>query len=254
MVARHRGERARHLQRLPHGAWPDARSQAGAYRQHGRRRSGDRVPVRHGLCGQQGGLDALHREFAAELDGSGVLAFAMDPGLVRTRMTEYQLDSEPGRRWLPRIADRFAGGFNLPPTRAAALAVDIAAGQSMACKAGYSRPPMIGTRSPPTKTGYSRGTSGCCGRGALIRVTTGVPRRSDHAATFPRVSSNSSSRPAFPSPAKVLTLCNNAATIAASVPSAPTAARETRPVSSRAHRNIRLNSAAATPAEADAGG
>jgi NAD(P)-dependent dehydrogenase (short-subunit alcohol dehydrogenase family) len=45
------------------------------------------------------GLMRFTESLAAELEGSGVLAFAMDPGLVRSRMTEYQLESETGRRW-----------------------------------------------------------------------------------------------------------------------------------------------------------
>jgi NAD(P)-dependent dehydrogenase (short-subunit alcohol dehydrogenase family) len=58
----------------------------------------------------------------------GVLTFAVDPGLVRTSMTELQLFSEAGKTYLPNIQGLFDSGVNLPPSRAAALIVDIAAG------------------------------------------------------------------------------------------------------------------------------
>ena len=59
----------------------------------------------------------------------GVLAFAVDPGLVRTAMTELQLHTEAGKTYMPNIQDLFDNGVNIPPSRAAALIVDIAAGR-----------------------------------------------------------------------------------------------------------------------------
>jgi NAD(P)-dependent dehydrogenase (short-subunit alcohol dehydrogenase family) len=59
----------------------------------------------------------------------GVLAFAVDPGLVRTSMTELQLFSEAGKTYLPKLQELFDNGVNIPPTRAAALIADIAAGR-----------------------------------------------------------------------------------------------------------------------------
>jgi NAD(P)-dependent dehydrogenase (short-subunit alcohol dehydrogenase family) len=59
----------------------------------------------------------------------GVLAFAVDPGLVRTAMTELQLYSEAGKTYMPNIQDLFDNGVNIPPSRAAALIVDIAEGR-----------------------------------------------------------------------------------------------------------------------------
>ena len=86
-------------------------------------------PNGSGYGTSKAGLMRFAESLDAELDGSGVLAFAMDPGLVRTSMTEHQLESEAGRRWLPRIKDMFEAGVNLPPTRAASLAVAIASGR-----------------------------------------------------------------------------------------------------------------------------
>jgi NAD(P)-dependent dehydrogenase (short-subunit alcohol dehydrogenase family) len=59
----------------------------------------------------------------------GVLAFAVDPGLVRTSMTELQLFSEAGKTYLPNIQELFDNGVNIPASRAAALMADIAAGR-----------------------------------------------------------------------------------------------------------------------------
>ncbi|WP_337270037.1 SDR family NAD(P)-dependent oxidoreductase [Oryzifoliimicrobium ureilyticus] len=59
----------------------------------------------------------------------GIFAFAVDPGLVRTAMTELQLNSEAGKRFLPAIQTLFEQGVNVPPSRAAALIADIAAGR-----------------------------------------------------------------------------------------------------------------------------
>jgi NAD(P)-dependent dehydrogenase (short-subunit alcohol dehydrogenase family) len=63
------------------------------------------------------------------LAGSGVLLFAMDPGLVRTSMTEYQLQSVAGRSYLPNIKGLFDKGINVPPSLAARLSVEIARGR-----------------------------------------------------------------------------------------------------------------------------
>jgi NAD(P)-dependent dehydrogenase (short-subunit alcohol dehydrogenase family) len=56
--------------------------------------------------------------------GGGVRAFAVDPGLVRTSMTELQLFSDSGKTYLPDIQRLFDEGVNIPPTRAADLIAD----------------------------------------------------------------------------------------------------------------------------------
>jgi NAD(P)-dependent dehydrogenase (short-subunit alcohol dehydrogenase family) len=45
----------------------------------------------------------------------GVLAFAVDPGLVWTSMTELQPLSDAGKNYLPNIQDLFDNGVNVPP-------------------------------------------------------------------------------------------------------------------------------------------
>ena len=63
------------------------------------------------------------------LAGSGVLLFAMDPGLVRTSMTAFQLESAAGQKYLPDIEELFERGINVPPSLAARLSVEIASGR-----------------------------------------------------------------------------------------------------------------------------
>jgi NAD(P)-dependent dehydrogenase (short-subunit alcohol dehydrogenase family) len=58
-----------------------------------------------------------------------VSVFAMGPGLVRTALTEYQLQSPEGRKWMSRIETMFEEGRDVPPTRAAALAAELASGR-----------------------------------------------------------------------------------------------------------------------------
>jgi NAD(P)-dependent dehydrogenase (short-subunit alcohol dehydrogenase family) len=62
-----------------------------------------------------------------EVKEFGVTVYAISPGLVRTDMTRYQLDSAEGKRWLPRIQQSFAEGRDVPPTLAGDLCVFLAA-------------------------------------------------------------------------------------------------------------------------------
>ncbi|MBB4006473.1 SDR family NAD(P)-dependent oxidoreductase [Allorhizobium taibaishanense] len=61
--------------------------------------------------------------------GNDVRAFAVDPGLVRSAMTELQLSSEAGKTYLPGIQKLFDDSVNVEPSRAALLIADIAAGR-----------------------------------------------------------------------------------------------------------------------------
>ncbi len=65
---------------------------------------------------------------AEEVKEYGITVFAMSPGLVRTAMTEYQLTTDEGKQWLPRIRKMFEEKKDVPPTLAAELAVELASG------------------------------------------------------------------------------------------------------------------------------
>jgi NAD(P)-dependent dehydrogenase (short-subunit alcohol dehydrogenase family) len=86
-------------------------------------------PHGSGYATSKAGLLRFTESVADTLEESGVLLFGMDPGLVRTAMTEYQLTSEAGRSYLPNIPRLFDAGINVPPTLAARLSVEIGSGR-----------------------------------------------------------------------------------------------------------------------------
>lgn len=93
--------------------------------------TGGPFPYGSGYASSKAAVMRLTECIAAELRQaeSRVAVFAMGPGLVRTTLTEYQLESPEGQRWLPRIRNAFAEGRDVPPTRAADLAVALASGR-----------------------------------------------------------------------------------------------------------------------------
>jgi NAD(P)-dependent dehydrogenase (short-subunit alcohol dehydrogenase family) len=86
-------------------------------------------PSGSGYATSKAGLLRFTECVSDSLAGSRVLMFAMDPGLVRTAMTEYQLSSEAGRTHLPNMPRLFEQGVNVPPTLAARLSVEIGSGR-----------------------------------------------------------------------------------------------------------------------------
>jgi len=86
-------------------------------------------PMGSGYATSKAGLLRFAECLADTLVGTGVLVFAMDPGLVRTAMTERQLESESGRKYLTDIPRLFERGIDVPPTLAARLSVEIGAGR-----------------------------------------------------------------------------------------------------------------------------
>jgi len=86
-------------------------------------------PNGSGYATSKAGILRFTECLSDSLSQSGVLVFAMDPGLVRTAMTEYQLTSKAGRAHLPNIEQLFADGIDVPPTLAARLSVEIGSGR-----------------------------------------------------------------------------------------------------------------------------
>ncbi|HVX80246.1 MAG TPA: SDR family oxidoreductase [Devosiaceae bacterium] len=86
-------------------------------------------PNGSGYGTSKAGLLRFTESVCDTLAGTGVLMFAMDPGLVHTSMTDYQLESKAGQTYLPGIQKLFDNGINVPPTLAAQLAVEIGAGR-----------------------------------------------------------------------------------------------------------------------------
>lgn len=63
-----------------------------------------------------------------ELEGTGVHAFSVSPGFVRTEMTERFADTDEGRRFIPDLAEVLDRDGATPPDACAELLVRIAAG------------------------------------------------------------------------------------------------------------------------------
>ncbi len=92
---------------------------------------GTGIPFPHGSAygSSKSALMRITESIAVELKDTGVVALALFPGLVKTSMTELQLESEEGRQWLPNLQTLFAEGRNVPPTAAAELLSEIATGR-----------------------------------------------------------------------------------------------------------------------------
>ena len=86
-------------------------------------------PNGSGYATSKAGLLRFTECVSDTLAGTGVLVFAMDPGLVRTAMTELQLTSEAGQKYLTDIPRLFDISVDVPPTLAARLSVEIGAGR-----------------------------------------------------------------------------------------------------------------------------
>jgi len=86
-------------------------------------------PMGSGYATSKAGLLRFAECVADTLRGTGVLVFAMDPGLVRTAMTERQLESEAGRKYLVDLPRLFESRIDVPPTLAARLSVEIGSGR-----------------------------------------------------------------------------------------------------------------------------
>jgi NAD(P)-dependent dehydrogenase (short-subunit alcohol dehydrogenase family) len=75
-------------------------------------------------------LTRFTENLAAELINSGVSVFAIDPGTVRTAMTEHVLESEAGKKWLPWFRKLFDRARDVPAEKAAQLVVQLASGRA----------------------------------------------------------------------------------------------------------------------------
>ena len=86
---------------------------------------GSRIPGGTGYSCSKAALLRLTELLAKELETTGgdVFAFALGPGFVRSQMTEHQIDSEAGRRWLPSSAENVSEGRDRPPEDCARAAV-----------------------------------------------------------------------------------------------------------------------------------
>jgi NAD(P)-dependent dehydrogenase (short-subunit alcohol dehydrogenase family) len=75
-------------------------------------------------------LTRLTEIAAAEARPHGVFVFAIEPGTVRTAMTERLIDSDAGRTWLPWYRETFDTGRDAQPEEGAHLVARLAAGHA----------------------------------------------------------------------------------------------------------------------------
>lgn len=76
------------------------------------------------------GVVRLMEAISAEAGEFGIKAFTLDPGPVRTAMTENILNSPEGKRWRPKFKDIFTEGRDAPPSLAVDWCLALTSGQA----------------------------------------------------------------------------------------------------------------------------
>ncbi len=75
-------------------------------------------------------LIRLTEILAAETQRHGLAVFAINPGLVRTTMTEHLADSVEGRQWMPWVGATLAAGRDVPVRAVVDLVLYLASGRA----------------------------------------------------------------------------------------------------------------------------
>jgi NAD(P)-dependent dehydrogenase (short-subunit alcohol dehydrogenase family) len=91
--------------------------------------TGTPFPYGSGYGTSKAGVLRFTESVSGTLEGTGVRIFAMDPGLVRTAMTEFQMTDPAGRKYLADIVGLFERGIDVPPSLAGQLSAEIGAGR-----------------------------------------------------------------------------------------------------------------------------
>jgi len=88
---------------------------------------GNQIPGGTGYSCSKVGVIRFTELLAKELkhEGSSVLAFIMGPGFVRTEMTEIQIETPEGRKWLPSSRNAVEQGRDRPPEDCARATMDL---------------------------------------------------------------------------------------------------------------------------------
>ena len=88
---------------------------------------GNQIPGGTGYSCSKIGVARFTELLAKELkhEGSSVLTFLMGPGFVRTRMTEIQIQTPEGQRWLPSSRNSVEQGNDRPPEDCARAVVKL---------------------------------------------------------------------------------------------------------------------------------
>jgi 3-oxoacyl-[acyl-carrier protein] reductase len=88
---------------------------------------GDHIPGGTGYSCSKVGVTRLTELMAREqeMEGTSVLVVGMGPGFVHTEMTDYQITSPEGQKWLPSSQQAIESGQALPPERCAETTVEL---------------------------------------------------------------------------------------------------------------------------------
>jgi NAD(P)-dependent dehydrogenase (short-subunit alcohol dehydrogenase family) len=81
-------------------------------------------------CSSKAALFRLTDTLAAETEPHGIRVFALVPGVIRTRMTEWLMDDPDAQSWLPQFKPIFDEGRDDPIERVGQLIVRLASGQA----------------------------------------------------------------------------------------------------------------------------
>jgi NAD(P)-dependent dehydrogenase (short-subunit alcohol dehydrogenase family) len=82
-------------------------------------------------------LVRFSESLAAETEEHGIRVFAIDPGTVRTAMTESLLQSPAAQKWMPWFREIFEKGQDVLPERAAQLVLFLALGRADALSGSF---------------------------------------------------------------------------------------------------------------------
>jgi NAD(P)-dependent dehydrogenase (short-subunit alcohol dehydrogenase family) len=91
--------------------------------------TGTSFPYGSGYGAGKAGVLRFTESVSDTLKDTGVRMFAMDPGLVRTSMTEFQMSDVAGQKYLGGIRELFANAIDVPPSLPGRLTVEIGSGR-----------------------------------------------------------------------------------------------------------------------------
>lgn len=102
--------------------------------------TGNPLPYGTGYASSKAAVVRFTDCLAAEVREYGIAVVCMSPGFVRTRLTEYHVFSEAGKRYLPTMQGLLDGDKEYPPDHAAALAADLCRLDLMPLTGRYVQP------------------------------------------------------------------------------------------------------------------
>ena len=97
------------------------------------------IPYGTSYCVSKAALARLTECIAADVREHGITVFTIDPGSVRTDMTEYLITSEEGRKYVPWYRKMILEGGDVPAELSARLVTVLASGKADALNGRFIR-------------------------------------------------------------------------------------------------------------------